>query len=160
MDKTDYDRHPNMKKSAPILVLMLIIGLYSAIESLNERSTPTEPAPSTTTTNVFSLPESITLPADEEWMSGQGEIIKILPDDTKGSKHQKFILRVSHSQTLLFAHNIDLAPRVDPIHEGDIISFRGQYETNSRGGVIHWTHHDPKGRHEGGWLKSNGDTFK
>ena len=149
-----------MKKAAPILTLILIIGLYTAIETLNERSAPSSASPEIVDTQTFVLPENITLPADEAWMTGVGEIIKVLPDDTKGSKHQKFILRVSKSQTLLFAHNIDLAPRVDPINEGDIISFHGQYETNSRGGVIHWTHHDPKGRHAGGWLKSNGVTYK
>ena len=152
-----------MKKSASTISIVLIIALYIAIETLNERgSTPDTPpaAPAVTQEQAFTMPATITLPADEAWMTGAGEVIKVLRDDNKGSRRQKFILRVSEQQTLLVAHNIELAPRVEPIAEGDLIHFRGQYETNNRDGVIHWTHHDPKGRREGGWLKSNGITYK
>lgn len=89
-----------------------------------------------------------------------GTVIKILKDDLKGSRHQKFILRLSSGQTLLVAHNIDLAPRINRIKRGDNIEFYGEYEWNAKGGVIHWTHHDPKGRHAAGWLKHNGRTYE
>lgn len=89
-----------------------------------------------------------------------GTVIKMLRDDLKGSRHQKFILRLSSGQTLLVAHNIDLAPRINRIKRGDNIEFYGEYEWNSKGGVIHWTHHDPKGRHAAGWLKHNGRTYQ
>jgi len=93
-------------------------------------------------------------------VQGIGTVIKILRDDLKGSRHQKFILRLTSGQTLLIAHNIDLAPRINSIKTGDIIEFNGEYEWNSKGGLIHWTHHDPKGYHEGGWLKHNGHTYQ
>jgi hypothetical protein len=93
-------------------------------------------------------------------VQGVGTVIKILRDDLKGSRHQKFIIRLTSGHTLLIAHNIDLAPRINSIRSGDSVKFYGEYEWNSKGGVIHWTHHDPKGRHTGGWLKHNGRTYQ
>ena len=91
---------------------------------------------------------------------GSGKVIKILADDTNGSQHQRFIIKLSSGQTLLIAHNIDLAPRINRLKKGDTVSFYGEYEWNSKGGVIHWTHHDPRGRHINGWLKHQGKTFQ
>ena len=88
-----------------------------------------------------------------------GVVIKVLPDDNKGSRHQRFILRME-SGTVLVAHNIDLAPRVPNLDTGDTIRFKGEYEYNQKGGVIHWTHHDPKGYHEGGWLEHAGERYQ
>lgn len=92
-------------------------------------------------------------------VAGEGIVIRILPDDRDGSRHQRFILRLSSGQTLLIAHNIDLAPRVSSLSNGDVVEFNGEYEWNEQGGIIHWTHHDPDGRHEGGWLRHNGRTY-
>lgn len=86
-------------------------------------------------------------------VESEGNVIKIMPDDREGSRHQRFLIRLSNDHTLLVAHNIDLAPRVADLQVGDIIAFKGEYEWNSKGGVIHWTHRDPAGRHPGGWLK-------
>ena len=91
---------------------------------------------------------------------GNGTIIKILSDDNEGSRHQRFILKLQSGQTLLIAHNIDLAPRLSKLREGDTVAFNGEYEWNSKGGVIHWTHHDPNGYHEAGWLKHNGQIYQ
>ncbi len=81
----------------------------------------------------------------------EGWVSKTLPDDRQGSQHQRFIVRLTSGHTLLVAHNIDLAPRI-PLREGEKIAIRGEYEWNDKGGVIHWTHHDPDGRREGGWV--------
>lgn len=93
-------------------------------------------------------------------VQGHGLVQKILPDDNKGSRHQRFILRLQSGQTVLVAHNIDLAPRIAALKRGDRVEFNGVYETNDLGGVVHWTHHDPAGRHENGWLKHNGRVFQ
>jgi hypothetical protein len=91
---------------------------------------------------------------------GSGVIVRTLSDDTKGSRHQRFIIRVPSGRTLLIAHNIDLAPRISFLNVGDTVVFNGVYESNAKGGVIHWTHHDPSGKHQSGWLKHNGRTYQ
>ena len=93
-------------------------------------------------------------------VGGSGIVIKNLPDDLQGSRHQRFILRLSSGQTILISHNIDLAHRVNSLREGDTVEFFGEYEWNPKGGVVHWTHHDPGGLHKGGWLKHNGSTYQ
>jgi hypothetical protein len=93
-------------------------------------------------------------------VEGQGTVSRILADDLDGSRHQKFIVQLASGQTLLLAHNIDLAPRVDGLSEGDQVSFYGEYEWNPKGGVVHWTHHDPDGQHEAGWIKHHGNTYQ
>lgn len=93
-------------------------------------------------------------------ITGEGRVSKLLADDNDGSRHQRFIVTLSSGQTLLIAHNIDLAPRINGLQTGDSISFKGQYEANSKGGVVHWTHRDPAGRHEPGWLQHAGQTYQ
>ena len=93
-------------------------------------------------------------------VEGSGTVIKILSDDNDGSRHQRFILRLDSGQTLLITHNIDLAPRLSSLREGDAVAFNGVYEWNSKGGVIHWTHHDPNNHHVTGWLQHNGKTYQ
>ena len=86
-------------------------------------------------------------------------MLRVLPDDHAGSRHQRFILRVAGGVSVLVAHNVDLAPRV-PVALGDSVELRGEYEWNDRGGVIHWTHHDPDGRREGGWIRQDGRLYQ
>jgi len=93
-----------------------------------------------------------------EWLEVQGRVQRVLPDDREGSPHERFILRTDDGRTLLIAHNIDLAPRV-PVQAGGAVTLRGRFEPNERGGVIHWTHHDPEGR-SGGWIDYQGKRYQ
>lgn len=92
-------------------------------------------------------------------VSGYGVVTKLLPDDQKGARHQKFLVRINPKQTLLFAHNIDLAERL-PVQIGDTVSFNGEYVYNPKGGVVHWTHLDPQGRHAPGWVMLQGKKYQ
>lgn len=92
-----------------------------------------------------------------------GTVARVLPDDNEtsdgSSRHQRFIVRLPTGDTVLVAHNIDLAPRV-PLKEGDPIRFRGEYEWTERGGVVHWTHADPRNRRADGWVRHAGQTYR
>jgi hypothetical protein len=90
------------------------------------------------------------------WVESDAIVERVLPDDTRGSRHQRIIVRIPSGRTVLIAHNIDLAPRVEPLDPGDRLRFRGEYEWNDKGGVVHWTHHDPSGRRAGGWIEAGG----
>lgn len=96
-------------------------------------------------------------------IKGCGNVDKILADDNKGSRHQKFIVQLEGIQpkhTILIAHNIDLAPKIDSLSHGDNVVFYGQYEYNPQGGVVHWTHHDPAARHQHGWIDHQGQRYQ
>jgi len=142
-----------MKK--PIIGLILLIGFAIVFNMPRSVEQEVSPAQQETTTQ-----QDIA-----EWRAGQqvqgaGQVVRILSDDNDGSRHQRFILELSPGRTVLVAHNIDLAPRVPSLREGDRVSFYGEYETNPQGGVIHWTHHDPQGMHVAGWLEHNGKRYQ
>ncbi|MDH3613551.1 MAG: DUF3465 domain-containing protein [Gammaproteobacteria bacterium] len=92
------------------------------------------------------------------WIEDKGFVKRLLSDDNDDSRHQRFILRLGSRQSLLIAHNIDLAQRV-PLGLGDRLRFRGMYEWNELGGLVHWTHHDPHGVEDGGWIRYRRKTY-
>jgi len=93
-------------------------------------------------------------------VAGEGVVARILPDDKAGNPHQRFVVRVASGQTVLIEHNIELAPRIEDLREGDPVSFSGEYIWNEKGGLIHWTHHDPEQKHQAGWIKHKGRTYQ
>ncbi len=95
----------------------------------------------------------------DEWLETGGVVTRTLADDNDGDRHQRFIVEVAPGHTVLVAHNIDLAPRV-PLKPGERVVMRGEYEWTERGGVLHWTHHDPRGRRDGGWIRHAGKTYR
>ena len=91
-------------------------------------------------------------------VEGVGTVIRILADDAEDGRHQRFVVGLASGQTLLVAHNIDVAPRVEDLHVGDTVEFHGVYEWSEEGGTVHWTHHDPDGSHAPGWVIHEGET--
>lgn len=146
-----------MKKLLPFIVAVLAVITYNAS---NRELDTSSSVPQADTVERASAER-----ASAEWRSGQqvrgsGVVSRVLPDDNDGSRHQRFILQLDSGRTLLIAHNIDLAPRIPSLRPGDRVVFSGEYEWNDKGGVIHWTHHDPQGRHEGGWLEHAGRRYE
>ena len=90
----------------------------------------------------------------------QARVIRILADDRDGSRHQRFIIRSDGGTTLLVAHNIDLAQRLDGLMAGDRLTLVGEYAWNAQGGLLHWTHHDPSQRHRPGYIEWKGRRYE
>ncbi|MDI4480444.1 DUF3465 domain-containing protein [Moraxella osloensis] len=100
-------------------------------------------------------------PSVKRQVLGCGTVIKVLKDDNEGSRHQKFLVKIDNypNITVLIAHNIDLAPRIEGIQAKNPIRFYGEYIYNDKGGVVHWTHRDPASRHQDGWLEYQGQQY-
>ena len=107
-----------------------------------------------------SAPASPEVLTDGLWWEGRGVVERVLPDDTTPPRHQRFFLRDDRGRSLFFAHNVDEAPRVPDLREGDEISFRGEWRDNERGGAMHWTHRAGAGRRKGGWLERDGVRYE
>ncbi|MEJ1962381.1 MAG: DUF3465 domain-containing protein [Gammaproteobacteria bacterium] len=140
-----------------ILVLVLGVLVWQAVQKRDSHQSTSAPTTEATEDRQFRRDEQ---PRAGTRFRGEGVVVKVLPDDTQGSRHQRFIVRLGSGQTVLIAHNIDLAPRVAGLSAGDTVSFAGEYEANDKGGIVHWTHHDPSGRHEAGWIKHQGNTYQ
>lgn len=93
------------------------------------------------------------------WIEGFGVVQRLLPDDREGSRHQRFVIDMRNGQTILITHNIELAKRV-PLGMGDRIRFRGMYEWNDEGGLLHWTHDDPLGKEDGGFIHYRSKVYR
>ena len=133
-----------MTRLVPAAACAIVLALF-ACQPVQDRS---------------AIQDAVARHAHDVEVEGTGTVVAILPDDAEGSRHQRFLLRLESGTTVLIAHNVDLARRVAPLHRGDEVAFKGEYDWNVKGGLVHWTHHDPDGRHAPGWLKHDGETFQ
>lgn len=141
-----------LKLIAAIIVTLLFILVY---RSVPDDTTPVTPRHN----NDSAILQAYRNQQSNLQVHGNGIVSKVLADDRQGSQHQRFILSLPSGITVLVAHNIDLAPRINRLQKGDRVSFYGEYEWNNKGGVIHWTHHDPNGQHAPGWLEHQGKRY-
>jgi hypothetical protein len=102
------------------------------------------------------MPPEFTKRDTGEWVEGRGLIIRLLSDDD--DSHQRFILDLRNGQTLLITHNLDISGRL-PVGIGDRVRFRGVYEWNDEGGLLHWTHRDQHANEKGGYLDYRGKIY-
>jgi hypothetical protein len=141
-------------------LLVLVIAAALVYGYLQERGVPLPDVASWSQRAGGTLREAYEHRESGVQVQGEGVVTRILDDDRVGSRHQRFILRLEDGQTVLVAHNIDLAPRIDGLAVGNTVAFYGEYAWNAKGGVIHWTHHDPGGTHADGWLKHDGRIYQ
>lgn len=131
-------------------IVLLLIGL---LDSCGATSPPADH-------NGTSVAQAFDRHSTNVRVEGDGVVTRVLSDDTAGLPHQRFIVNIGSGQTVLIEHNTDVAPRISDLSAGDAISFAGEYVWNEQGGLVHWTHHDPAGRHAAGWLKHKGRTYQ
>jgi Protein of unknown function (DUF3465) len=152
-----------------IFILSLLVACKQSAPDISDTTgvSAVGNVPIATEVSNQALTEAYKNKKSDIFVEGSGVVKKLLADDNKGSRHQKFLVTVSAEQTLLFAHNIDLAPRVENLQIGDAVTFRGEYVYNPKGGVMHWTHKDPQGEikapqggNKYGWIKHNGQKYE
>jgi len=119
-----------MKKMVPVIAAAVTVLALYGLDNLRDDSAVSQaPTQAPQTASAAVAGDQVIQAAYENRQSdvqveGAGRVVKVLPDDNEGSRHQKFILELAS------------------------------------GGVVHWTHHDPQGRHVDGWLKHDGKTFQ
>ena len=93
-------------------------------------------------------------------VTADATVVRLLPDRTSTTgTHEQFIIKLSSGDlTIEVEHNISIAARA-PVKAGDHIIVHGEYVWTAQGGLIHFTHHDPKGTHEGGYIQDGGTTY-
>lgn len=76
------------------------------------------------------------------------------------SPHEGFLFRLASGCDVIVRveANTDFTGPI-PLQPGDRVTVKGEYEFYPLGGVIHWTHRDPRGRHEGGYIQAGGKLY-
>jgi hypothetical protein len=78
----------------------------------------------------------------------------------RSSPHEGFLLRLDSGCRLVvrvevntdFTGSVALTPN-------EQVGVKGEYEYYPLGGVIHWTHRDPRGHHENGYVTAGGTMY-
>ena len=154
-----------MQRLTKLLALSLLLGLLACGETVTSQRPGTAQPAGTAQHTARSVDDdaigrAFANKTSDIQVEGKGKVLRLLSDDLNGPRHQRFIVQLASRQTLLITHNIDIAPRIAGLKAGDTVCFYGEYVWNSKGGLIHWTHHDPQGRHVSGWVIHNGKTYK
>ncbi len=93
------------------------------------------------------------------YVQGSGMVVKtVLPDDTQGAQHQKFIVTLSNGQNMMAVYNSDMCERV-PVKVGDVVAMGGQFIWTDRGALLHWLHRDPRKNRPDGYVYLNGKYY-
>ncbi|ENX33830.1 hypothetical protein F889_02493 [Acinetobacter colistiniresistens] len=155
----------SQKNNLIIIAIIVLVAAYFGFDFKQKQNTDRNSPTQTSSSQVSIDDQQKIMQAYQQQRSNvqvqaQGIVKAVLPDDNEGSRHQKMILKLENGLTVLIAHNIDLAPRIEGLKKGDTVEFFGEYEYSQKGGVVHWTHHDPRGKHVDGWLKYQGRMYQ
>lgn len=147
-----------------------IISLTLLISSCGSRNTFTDPLipEQQVITQTVQAPQANVNNFDALTVNAvfQGSVVQILPEDTSGLQHEKFMFQISdglngqyNGQVVLVAHDISMAPFV-PIRTGSQLEIKGDFIPDQTPKVLHWTHLDDKHVHPDGYIKLNGKIYQ
>ena len=143
-----------------LIVLVLLVGRFIALRNSDQPEQSRHIPITTDSLHNESIQRAIERQLSTVQVEGRGNIVKVLPDDTQGDRHQRMLLSVLPGKTILIVHNIDIAPRIQGVREGEEVVFSGEFKWNEKGGLVHWTHHDPRKKHADGWIRYQGRTYQ
>lgn len=157
-----------MSRNSALRVVALVVGLgvvaYTALRPRASEVPQSSPLPPSSPLPQFASDAAILRAIEQHrsnvWGVAAGTVVRVLPDDRKGNRHQRFVIRLETGGTVLADYNIDLAPRITPLAVGDSVVLRGRYVWNEQGGLMHWLHHDPSGAPGGGWVRIRGKVYQ
>ena len=97
-------------------------------------------------------------------VTADGSVARILGTRRGPSgAHEGFLLHLRGSAgrglTVRVESNVDLTGPI-PLRAGQAATVRGEYIYDSRGGLIHYTHLDPRGRHAAGYVRVEGRIYQ
>lgn len=90
--------------------------------------------------------------------AGNMVVKRLLPDDTQGLPHQKWLVRLSDNSTLELIYNTDMGAHI-PLQEGQTVSAGGQLIMGDQGPLLHWLHSDPRQHRPDGYVYVNGTYY-
>lgn len=93
-------------------------------------------------------------------LTSEGKITHIFPTADSGTDYQKFIVQLGIGQSILVMHNMELGAAIEGLAIGEYIEVYGEYQWTADGGIIRWTHQDPLGKHQAGWVKYKGRIYR
>lgn len=87
-------------------------------------------------------------------------VVKLLRNDNKGARHQRWIIQIENGVTITVVHNIDIAEKI-PLSVGDTIEVAGElvFGDRKKDPLLHWTHEDPRGKRIAGYVILNGKRY-
>jgi len=87
-----------------------------------------------------------------------GTVTRVL--GVQSGPHEGFLMKLDSgcSVVVRVEANTDFTGEF-ALSQGDKVVVKGEYEYYGLGGVIHWTHRDPRNRHEGGFIQVAGKTY-
>ncbi len=93
-----------------------------------------------------------------------GAVARILGErEGRSGEHLGFLLHLTGSEgrglTVRVEDNLALTGPI-AIREGELATVRGEYIYDAGGGLIHYTHRDPRGRHEAGYVQAAGRLYQ